>query len=776
MIKFIEPYFIIETKSLSYAIKILETGHLEHLYFGDKILETDLDFLHTKLSAKARGVIDYLEEKGKDIPLDLICLEFSSSGKGDFKLSPIELKMPDQSFVSDFTYQKHEMIEGILPSDTLPTPYDDEKNTKTLIITLKDTKFNIYIDLIYTTYYDVNIISRKTIIRNNEKETISLRKIMSMSFDIYGSNYDMLTLDGGAIKEAQKHITPIAQGTYINSSITGNSSYKHNPGVILLEKGTHEDFGNCYGFNLIYSGNHYTAIDQSSHGILRVMQGINPSMFEWDLNTNTSFETPTTVLSFSSKGLNDLSHHMHDFINKHIIPRQFKGVDRPIVINSWEGFYFDFNEKKLINLAKKAKSLGIELFVLDDGWFSSRNNDLSGLGDYDVNFKKLKHGLRGLSHKIHQMGMKFGLWFEPEMINPVSKLYEKHPEYAIKIEGRIPALGRHQLVLDMINPLVRKYIINEISKIIDDTNLDYIKWDMNRDMTDMYSKHIPNQGMFYHSYILGLYDVLSQLRKKYPHILIETCASGGNRFDLGMLTYGPQIWTSDNTDPIARLSIQKGISYFYPQSCISNHVSMSPHEQTLRKTPIDTRFNVSMFGVLGYELDFKLLNTFEINSIKKHIEIYKSYRHILQFGQFYRFNEDPKVRMNFQVSFEDTHVLGNYQVLAEPNPNLEILKIKNLNPTKIYDLKSMEQKLPLEKFGHLISHALPIKLNPNKALFRLISRFKQLDNATEEAHISGNVGMKGYKMQQQFMGTYYNEQTRMLGDFGSQIYIIKESR
>jgi alpha-galactosidase len=276
--------------------------------------------------------------------------------------------------------------------------------------------------------------------------------------------------------------------------------------------------------------------------------------------------------------------------------------------------------------------------------------------------------------------------------------------------------------------------------------------------------------------MLGLYDVLSQLRNKYPHILIETCASGGNRFDLGMLRYGPQIWTSDNTDPISRLSIQKGISYFYPQSCISNHVSMSPHEQTIRKTPIDTRFNVSMFGVLGYELDFKFLNEFEVNSIKKHIEIYKTYRHVLQFGKFYRFNEDPKSRMNFQVSLDDVNVLGNYQVLAEPNPNLEILNIKNLDQNKVYNLKSLEQKLPLEKFGHLISHALPIKLNPNKALFRLLSRFKKLDNATEEAHISGNAGMKGYKMKQQFMGTYYNDQTRILGDFGSQIYIIKESR
>lgn len=776
MIKYKAPYFYIETKSLTYAFKVLETGHLEHLYFGDKILDTDLKSLHTKLVAKARGVIDYLEDKPKDIPLDLIPLEYSSFGKGDFKLTPLEIKMPDQTFVSDFIYFKHEMIDGTIDSDQLPTPYDDNKNTKSLIVTLKDTKFDIYLDLIYTSYFDTDVISRKVVIRNDDKKRLSLRKIMSMSFDIYGSNYDMLTLDGGAIKEATKHITPIAAGTYINSSMTGNSSYRHNPGVILLEKGTHEDFGNCYGFNLIYSGNHYTAIDQSSHGILRVMQGINPSMFEWDLEANDSFETPTSIMSFSSKGLNDLSHHMHDFVNNHLVPRQFSRVDRPIVINSWEGFYFDFNEKKLLNLAKKAKSLGIELFVLDDGWFSSRNNDLSGLGDYDVNFKKLKHGLTGLSNKIHQMGMKFGLWFEPEMINPISKLYEKHPEYAIKIEGRTPALGRHQLILDMINPEVRAYIIKHMSHIIEDAKLDYIKWDMNRDMTDMFSNLIPNQGMFYHSYMLGLYDVLSQLRTKYPDILIETCASGGNRFDLGMLRYSPQIWTSDNTDPISRLSIQKGISYFYPLSCISNHVSMSPHEQTLRKTPIDTRFSVSMFGILGYELDFKFLNAFEIKTIKEQIKMYKTYRHVLQFGRFYRFNETEHIRMNFQTSLDDIHIVGNYQILVQPNPNLELLKIKKLDPKKLYDLESIKQQMSLDKFGHLISHALPIKLNPNKALFRLVSKFKKLDNATEKVQVSGNVAMKGYKMKQQFMGTEYNNQVRILGDFSSQVYMIKESR
>ncbi len=774
MIEFKSPYFLLETKDLSYIFKLLPTGHLEHLHFGAKVLESDLSELHTKLTAKARGVIDYHQEEGKDIPLDLLPLEYSSFGKGDFKLTPIEIKMPDSTFVCDFAYVGHELIDGVLASEKLPTGYDDDNQTQTLVVTLKDKKFDIFLKLIYTTFYSSNVITRKVMIENKEKQSISIRKIMSMMFDLYGNQYDMLTLDGDAIKEGQKHITPISHGTYINSSMTGASSYKHNPGVMLLEKGTHEDYGVCYGFNLIYSGNHYTAIDQSSHGILRVMQGINPSCFEWDLHEQETFETPTTVLSFSNQGLNKLSQQMHDFVNNHLIPRQFKKVERPIVINSWEGFYFDFNERKLLTLAKKAKDLGIELFVLDDGWFSTRNNDLSGLGDYDVNYKKLKHGLVGLSKKIKALGLKFGLWFEPEMINPKSKLYEKHPEYAVNIEDRKPSFGRNQLVLDLCNIEVRNYIISNISDIIDETKLDYIKWDMNRYITDAYSPHLSNQGMFYHTYILGLYEILKTLRDKHPDILIETCASGGNRFDLGMLSFGPQIWTSDNTDPIARLNIQKGMSYFYPLSTISNHVSLSPHEQTLRKTPLTTRFNVALFGVLGYELDFKYLDRFELNTIKSHIHFYKSYRSVAQFGTFYRFNEDDDHKMVYQVSKDGKHLLGNFQILAYPNPNLEMLKVKKLKSDQIYHMHSLDQKMTLDQFGHLISHALPIKLNPKKALFRVVSHFKKLDNATEDVLLSGQALMHGYKMKQQFMGTYYNDQTRILGDFGSQLYVIEE--
>jgi alpha-galactosidase len=773
MIRFKDEHFVLETKSLTYAFYILKTKHLEHVYFGSKISDRDLLSSHVKLTAKAGSTVDYLEEKGKDIPLDLMPLEYSSYGKGDFKLTPLILKMPDHSYVSDFIYEKHQMIKGVLTSKDLPVGHAEDEEAETLVVTLKDTKYNLYLDLVYTVFYDTNVISRRTVLRNETNNHIQIRKLMSMMMDIYGTDYELLTLDGGWIKEGQTHRTEISHGTYINASNTGNSSHKHNPGVILYQKGTHEDFGSCYAFNLIYSGNHYTAIDQSNHGILRLMQGINPEMFEIDLEKNQSFETPVSVMTYAKNGFNELSHNMHRFIEHHIIPKKFEHELRPVAINSWEGFFFDFNERKLLKLAKKAKDLGVELFVLDDGWFSIRDDDTKGLGDYDVNRKKLKSGLVGLSKKIHQMGMKFGLWFEPEMVNINSKLYKAHPEYAVSIEGRKPSMGRHQLVLDLCKSEVRDYIVKEVSQIIERTNLDYIKWDMNRHMSDFYSQTLNQQGAFFHQYVLGLYDVLRRIFYKYDHVLLETCSSGGNRFDLGMLSFGPQIWTSDNTDPISRLSIQKGISYLYPPSTMSNHVSLSPHPQTLRKTLLDTRFNVAMFGVLGYELDFKMLTAFEIKEVKKQIEYYKKYREILQYGVFYRYNEKEHLRMNFEMINEELGFIGNFNILAEPSPNLERLVFKGLDENKIYEIETRPQKITLDRFGHLIAHALPIKLNPNKSLFRIINKYKQLEQANEQFEASGEMLLQGYKMKQQFMGTAYNENTRLLGDFGSQIYKIR---
>jgi alpha-galactosidase len=774
MIKFIDPYFKIETKDLSYIFRVTKTKHLEHLYFGKRLIDEKYEALHTKITAGAGSSIEY-ENDGEKVFLDLLPLEYSSIGKGDFRLSPIEIKMPDKTFVQDFLFESFEIKKGIHESSNLPNATGLDEDITTLIIRLKDSHANVFLDLIYTSFFDTNVITRKVILTNQNEHELVIRKIMSMMFDITESDYDLITFDGGWIKEANKHKRPLSYGTYINDSTTGSSSNRHNPGIILAKKNTQEDYGVCIGVNLIYSGNHYEAVQISNHGLLRVMNGINPHCFEWPLKKNEKFETPEAILTYSNEGFNSLSKNFHQFINNHIIPRQFKNVIRPIVLNSWEAFYFDFNYFKLIRLAKKAKDLGVEMFVLDDGWFGKRNDDHHSLGDYEINYKKLPFGIKGLSHKIHKMGMKFGLWFEPEMINPKSNLYQEHPEYVVKIDGRNPSLGRNQLVLDLCNSEVRNYIKTQLSKILDSTKIDYIKWDMNRHITDMYSKTIENQGMFFHQYILGLYEILEFINTKYPNILIETCSSGGNRFDLGMLKYGAQIWASDNTDPIERLKIQEGLSYLYPQSTISCHVSLSPHAQTLRKTPLATRFNVASFGILGYELNFKYLSFAEKKEIKRNIEFYKKYRNVFQFGEFMRFDQIDNNIKQFQVSKDDEHILANFQILSKASPNLEVLKFKNLIDDEMYQVESINQKLHINQFGHLISHALPIKLSFDGLIMRTVSKFYQLNNATEKYLQSGNLLMNGINIKQQFMGTYYNDQTRLLGDFGSQLYVIRKS-
>ena len=772
MIYDLKPYFKLETKNLHYLFRILPTGQLEHLYFGKKIIDENLEVLHTKITAGAGSQVEY-EKDGQKSLLDLTPLEYSGIGKGDFRLTPLEIKMPDGTYVNDFVYDHHVISKGIIDSKQLPTAKANEDEASSLVITLVDQHAKLELDLIYTVFYETNVITRRAILKNNDEKQLVIRKIMSMMLDLDSSDYDLYTFDGGWIKEAHKHKRELTYGTYFIDSTTGASSNRHNPGIILAQKGTSEDQGMCIGINLVYSGNHYEAVHISNHGMLRVMNGINPHCFEWVLHQNESFETPEAVLSYSEQGFNALSKNVHEFVNTHIIPKPFQQQVRPVVLNSWEAFYFNFNQAKLLKLANQAKKLGIELFVLDDGWFGHRNDDTTSLGDYKINRKKLPRGLENLSKRIKDKGMKFGLWFEPEMISPQSELFKEHPEFAVSIPGRTPSLGRNQLVLDLCNHDVRTYIKKSLYEIIDHAKIDYIKWDMNRHMSDMYSKTLNHQGMFFHTYILGLYEILEELKTKYPHILIETCSSGGNRFDLGMLSYGAQVWSSDDTDPIERLKIQEGLSYLYPLSTISCHVSLAPHAQTLRDTPLSTRFNVASFGVLGYELNFDYLSPAERNEIKKQIEFYKEHRMLFQYGQLIRHDKKDNTHITWQVEKNNCHMIAQFQTLAEASPSFEKLEVKRVNSDVLYRVHNFQQRLPLKRFGHLISHALPIKLNTNGFIMRQIGKYKMLDNALVDDIASGEILKKGLKLKQQFMGTYYNDQTRIIGDFGSMMYHIE---
>ncbi|MEZ4628485.1 MAG: alpha-galactosidase, partial [Eubacteriales bacterium] len=381
--------------------------------------------------------------------------------------------------------------------------------------------------------------------------------------------------------------------------------------------------------------------------------GIHPQSFEWTLASGERFETPEAVMTFSSDGFNGMSAHFHDFVNAHIVRGDWKGKERPVLINNWEACFFRFTRSKLLRLARQARRLGVELFVLDDGWFGKRNDDHAGLGDYAVNTKKLPRGMKSFADEIRSLGMMFGLWFEPEMVNPDSDLYRAHPEYAVTTPGRAPLYGRNQLVLDLCNPDVRDYIVNNVSKILDDASVDYVKWDMNRHISDACSPVLVNQGEFYHRYMMGLYDVLSRIFRPRPQILLESCSSGGNRFDLGMLCFSPQVWSSDDTDAIERLKIQEGLSYLYPLSAMGAHVSAAPNQQTLRQTPIATRFNVASFGCLGYELDLKHLTMLERKEVREQIAYYRAHRNTLQYGRFFRHDTPKTNKVYWQTVSQD---------------------------------------------------------------------------------------------------------------------------
>jgi len=481
------------------------------------------------------------------------------------------------------------------------------------------------------------------------------------------------------------------------------------------------------------------------------------------------------VMTFSDAGFNGVSHHFHDFVNAHIVPAYWAGRERPVLLNNWEGTFFDFNERKLLDLARGAADLGVELFVLDDGWFGGRDDDHAGLGDYDVNRSKLPSGLKGLGDKIKALGLDFGLWFEPEMVNEDSELFRAHPEWAVRSPGRRHTLGRNQLVLDLTNEAVQDYVIDSVGEILDGAPITYVKWDMNRHISDAYSPGLDDQGRFFHAYILGLYRVLGSIFGPRPHILLESCSSGGNRFDLGMLCYSPQVWSSDDTDPVERLAIQGGLSYLYPQSCMGAHVTASPHQQTLRQTPLVTRFNVAAFGVLGYELDLKYLTMLEKREIREQIAFYKAHRKTFQFGRFWR--QDPrkpnKVEWAVVDADGDEAIAGFFQTMTTASEGYDALRVPGLAPDCRYVVSTRPQPLYLDRFGGLVKHILPVDLDPGGPVLRTAGKVYRLTDCVETYTATGTLLAGGVMLNNQFMGTNHNSQTRLLGDFGSTLYEIK---
>ena len=738
--------FLLQNDTISCLLQINSYGLVELLHLGDPISMEDAAAL-TYNAGLGWGCCVLLDDPKAGSCMDSMNLAWSGSGRGDYRESPIQIGK-----ATDLRYVSHEIIEGVAPMNCgLPQAKGD---CDTLIITMEQQ--GLRLKLVFSLFETA--LTRRTILENTGETSIVLHKLMSQMVDLHG-DYEMTTFDGGWAAEMRKHTVPVMESRVVNESVTGSSSNRHNPGFLLSEIGAGEDHGRVYGFNLVYSGNHYASAQRSLYGFTRIMQGISPDNFQLELVPGADFETPEAVICWSDEGFDGLSHRMHKFVNEHIVPKYWQSRPRPILYNDWEGCMFNFNQRILLNLAKKAKELGCELFVLDDGWFGKRDNDLAGLGDYNVNKKKLPSGLRGLSDRLHDMGLEFGLWFEPESVNPDSDLYRAHPDWALTDENS-PILGRHQLHLDLTKPEVRDYIVENITKILDTSNISYVKWDMNR--------HSIALGAKSHDYILGLYDVLTRIFQPRPHILLESCSSGGNRFDLGMLCHSPQIWSSDNTDPIERLTIQGNLSYLYPQSTMGAHVSASPHAQTLRATPLNTRGNVSFFGCLGYELDLKNLNSVEEKAIQEQIRIYRNYRHIFQFGRFRR------TASGWQVSDGKTTLSGVFHGHIAATPGYERLKVKGLKKDQRYHFRTRPQNLRISQFGELVKHVTPVELKPDGFIIRTADKLLTMEDGTHSGTATGAALQTGIPMLPMFRGTGYDTNQRTQLDYGSNLYIIEE--
>lgn len=769
--------FHLQTETLSYILRIYPTGHLGHVYFGARIEEPfNIEHLVPEYKIEVGNQVIYHEDD-RTFNLNTSQMEISTYGKGDYRDPMIHMRFEDGSRLANFLYQSHEILEDKPHFPEMPEARSSTlEPIETLKVTLRDDVQHVEVDLYYSLFLDANVITRRAVVRNGDVQEILLEKVMSMNIDMPNDDYDLISLDGAWINERQLHEHPLKSGLIRIDSKKGVSSNDHNPFIAIKEKNTDENKGRCYGFSLIYSGNFEATAEVSPHNILRILMGIQSFDFFWPLKKQDLFVTPEVVLTYSHQGLSRMSQNFHAFVERHIIRPDWQHQERPVLINNWEATDFSFTERKLLKLARAARRLGIELFVLDDGWFGNRNDDSSSLGDWIVNKKKLPSGLEGFSQKIKRLGMKFGIWVEPEMVNPDSDLYRAHPEWIIRHPKIAPSCGRRQYVLDLSNPDVRDYLVNAISQVLGSAEISYCKWDMNRNLSDIYSPHLSHeqQGTLFHRYTLGLYDIVHRITSAFPEVLFESCASGGNRFDLGMLYYMPQVWTSDNTDAYARLKIQYGTSLVYPLSTMGAHVSNIPNMQTLRQTPIESRFNTAAFGLLGYELDLSRITPSEKRIIKEQIVFYKHHRHLFQYGRFYR-HKSPHTSLDcvwMNVAKDQSEaLLGVYQGLEQPNASVEKIPIFGLNPKSTYRVCVRKQYFLLSLFGDLVRHALPIRLKANGIAFHILTHRYRMPAETEEQVISGSALLEnGFVPKQKFIGTGYNASVRLMGDFGSRIY------
>lgn len=678
--------FHLQTKHTSYVFHVIEDGSLGQLYYGPKIpFKDDYANLNTR---EEHDCTNTRTDEDVEFQAELLKQEYAGLGKGDYRYPAFQITYPNGSRTSEFQYRDYELKDGKARLTGLPSTFaDDSNDSQTLTVKLADG--DLELQLHYTIFADEDVIVRSTTFVNHGK-TVFLNRALSAQLDLPDANYDFIQFAGSWSRERHLHRSHLRPGTQSISSLRTASSHQENPFFMLARPHTDNNQGAVFGFNFVYSGNFLDSVEVDQFDTTRVLIGINPDEFGWKLNSGDSFQTPEVIFSYTDNGFNALSQQLGAFYAQHLINPHFAHQERPILINNWEATFMDFTEDKLMPIVERAKELGIEMFVLDDGWFGHRDDDRSSLGDWFVDEKKFNHGIAGFAKRVHDLDMKFGLWFEPEMISIDSKLYQTHPEWMIKTPGRGQTPGRHQFVLDMSRQEVVDYLFGLMSHIIQDAKLDYIKWDMNRNITEMYGADLPadQQLEFSYRYILGVYDLYDRLTKAFPDVLFESCASGGGRFDLGMMYYAPQAWCSDDTDAVERIKIQDGTSYGYTPSMWGAHVSAVPNDQVGRLTSIDTRAKVAYFGAFGYELDVTELSDEEQATIKQQVAFYKQYRKLFQFGTFYRL-ETPDTSDNVYgwetVSHDKQTAIGmRYQILNGANPAYIRYYFKGLDPERRY--------------------------------------------------------------------------------------------
>lgn len=677
--------FTLHTKVTTYQMQVDAYGFLLHLYYGKKA-QGCMDYL---LTYADRGFSGNPYDVGEDrtYSMDVLPQEFPCQGTGDYRSPAFAVTNTDGSYSCDLRYQSHEIKKGKYALKGLPAVYAAEEEAETLEILMEDPVTKVQVTLLYGVLPEFDVITRSAKIVNAGEGKIYLEKVQSACLDFVSGEYDFISFYGRHAMERNLQRTPVSHGNQVIGSRRGLSSHQYNPLMILADREATEDFGSCYAMSYVYSGSFKGEVEQDQFYQTRAMLGLQEEMFSYPLESGETFYAPEVVLTYSSEGLSRLSQNLHRCYRTHLCRGKYRDAVRPILLNSWEASYFDFNGESIYQLAKDAAELGVEMLVMDDGWFGKRDDDNSGLGDWTVNEEKLGETLGNLIERINGLGLKFGIWIEPESVNEDSDLFRTHPDWAFKIPQRKPVRARNQLVLDFTKKEVIDYIFEQICKVLDQGNIEYVKWDMNRSLSDCYSLGLEDQGRVMHDYVLGLYDFLERLVQRYPNMLIEGCSGGGGRFDAGMLYYTPQIWCSDNTDAVDRVRIQYGTSFGYPVSAVGSHVSAVPNHQTGRSTQLHTRGVVAMSGTFGYELDLGKMDDEEKQEIRNQIAEYHKYAPLILNGLYYRLTNPfcSEVGAWEFVSEDASEALLNVVMLEiHGNMTVNYVKLKGLESGQLY--------------------------------------------------------------------------------------------